>query len=343
MVDVLCSGVIFIMKDRLMTTALTSEPPRLIEMPFYALWHTLPDLTDHIDPFRFVERAAAYKRLIECTNTGGVFGEYNEMNFFWGYLAQLHWQYESGRLHGLDTPKSLIDPASAWGAFNYTLSILPLIAAMQVGLTPAIDIAPAPGAHADRYAHGGGAEPYSIPPAFDETMRKWRAVFEQIAAFPAGQDIEPLRYAVWNAHYDTLHACSVIFAREMNALPPPERDFLFGWVRMVDFLAVAAWRTDLDYMLQYGVGVLPPRMMTAADIPGRIADMNAMTNSNLKNIAQLTTQPGWRFALSLYLWRRAMRSRAARADAPKMLDATFNPHPGNAAERRALLRYMLRP
>ncbi len=69
--------------------------------------------------------------------------------------------------------------------------------------------------------------------------------------------------------------------------------------------------------------------------------MNAATNSNLKNIFGLVRQPQWRFDVNLWFWKRAMRTRQARAEAPKMLDATFNPSPKNVAERRRLLRYTI--
>jgi hypothetical protein len=55
----------------------------------------------------------------------------------------------------------------------------------------------------------------------------------------------------------------------------------------------------------------------------------------------LVRLPPWRFQLNLWMWRRAMRSRAARNDVLAMLDATFNPSPKNVQERRRLLRYML--
>ncbi len=48
-----------------------------------------------------------------------------------------------------------------------------------------------------------------------------------------------------------------------------------------------------------------------------------------------------RFDFNLWLWKRAMRTRRARREAPAMLDATFNPSPKNVEEQRRLTRYML--
>lgn len=112
---------------------------------------------------------------------------------------------------------------------------------------------------------------------------------------------------------------------------------------MVDFLGTAAWRTDLEFMLEYGTGVLPPRLLTDQDIPGHVPELNAAMNINLANIVGLAHQSKRRFDFNLWLWKRAMRSLAARDEVVKMLDATFNPSPQNVAERRRLLRYILAP
>jgi hypothetical protein len=120
-----------------------------------------------------------------------------------------------------------------------------------------------------------------------------------------------------------------------------EIDFYTGWIRMVDFLGTAAWPTDLVFMLDNGSGVLPERLLTDNDVPGKIADMEARVNNNLVNVIGLTRQSKLRFDFNLWLWKRAMRSRAARDEVVTMLDATFNPSPKNVAERRRLLRYML--
>jgi hypothetical protein len=94
-------------------------------------------------------------------------------------------------------------------------------------------------------------------------------------------------------------------------------------------------------MLEYGVGVLPPRLITDRDVPGQVADMDATMNRSLKNIIDFTNQSPRRFAFNLFLWKRAMRTREAREDVARLLDATLNPTPKNAPERRRMLKYML--
>ncbi|MCC7452447.1 MAG: hypothetical protein IT324_33915, partial [Anaerolineae bacterium] len=324
------------------TTATRAYPERLSEMEFYDLWFDLPTLTDSIDPFNFKQRIAAYKLLIDSMNGRGIFGAQSEHNVFWGYVMQLHWQWRSGRLRYDHTPEGRIDPASWWCSCNYTLSIIPLIAAMQVGLVPSLEILPAYTGDMRKFASGGGkAGVFVIPPVYNEAVQVWQEFFRLVRDFEPGKDIEPIRFKLWKAHHVSLIAAGKLFDPLLEAYSQNERDFCIGWVRMVDFLTVAAWPTDLPFMLEFGNGVLPERVLTDTDVPGRVSDMNAGTNSNLKSIFGLVRQPQWRFDFNLYLWKRAMRTRQARAEAPAMLDATFNPSPKNVAERRRLMRYMI--
>lgn len=335
------------------TTQMTPAEPaasqsyseRLAKTDVYAMWAALPQLDGVADPFVFEQRMAVYKLLIESMNARGVFGDENELNVFWGYAFQLEWQWRSGRLRLETTPPGRIDPNSMWGYANYSLSVVPYIAAAQLGIAPSIEILPpsAPSSEsAVDYPHGGTAGAYHIPALLEAPVREWRRFFEFVQQFQKGNDIEPLRIVQWAAHKSSLVTVEHgVFELGRRFSSPAERDFLLGWIRMVDFLGTAAWRTDLIYMLENGIGTLPERALTAQDVPGKIADMDERVNNNLVNISGLTHQSKWRFAFNLYLWKRAMRSRQARDEVLPMLDATFNPSPKNVKERRKLLRYML--
>jgi hypothetical protein len=311
----------------------------LAQQDFYPLWSSLPALSDPIDPFDYRQRMAVYKRLMEATNRNGIFGAENEYNLFWGYVFQLNWQWRSGRLQLPSTPPGRIDSNSVWGFGNYSLSVIPLIAAMQIGLVPEMEILPAESAF--EYP-GGKAGALRIPPVFDEAVRRWVALFRLMQNVAPGGDLEPLRFELWQAHHRSLLAAeSSLQSIGPRYCPRNELDFLVGWIRMVDFLGSAAWRTDLPFMLENGVGMLPERLIRDDDLPGRIGDMNSQINVNIRSIISLTRQSRLRFRFNLWLWKRAMRTRQARDEVLPMLDATFNPSPKNIGERRKLLRYML--
>jgi hypothetical protein len=53
----------------------------------------------------------------------------------------------------------------------------------------------------------------------------------------------------------------------------------------------------------------------------------------VRNIVKLARTSAPRYAFNLWLWKRVMRSRAARDEVVPMLDAVFNPNPGQ--RRRA--------
>jgi hypothetical protein len=315
----------------------------LAKQEFYPLWSSVPEPGDTIDPFDYRQRMAVYKLLIEATNQNGIFGAENEYNLFWGYLFQLNWQWRSGRLQLAATPPGRIDANSVWGYGNYALSVIPLIAAMQTGLLPEKEILGAPSESAFDYATGGGKSGLlHIPPVFDEAVQRWEALFQLMQRYKPGDDLEGLRFELWGAHHRSLLAAE----DSLDSIGPRfcsrnELDFLIGWIRMVDFLGSAAWRTDLPFMLDNGVGMLPERLIRDEDRPGHIGDMNSQINVNVRSIISLTRQSRLRFQFNLWLWKRAMRTRQARDEVLPMLDATFNPSPQNIDERRKLLRYML--
>jgi hypothetical protein len=243
---------------------------RLSALDFYPMWSALPELNDAIDPFDYAQRMAVYKLLIQATNQNGIFGVENEMNLFWGYVFQLDWQWRSGRLRLPDTPPGRIDPNSMWGYGNYSLSLIPLIAAMQIGLVAEREILP-PYATTDiEYACGGGrAGPLQIPAVFHEAVSGWQALFRLMQRMEPDSDLESLRFELWKAHHRSLLAIeTTLHSIGLRYTSRNELDFLIGWIRMVDFLASAAWRTDLEYMLENGVGTLPERIITDQDIPG---------------------------------------------------------------------------
>jgi hypothetical protein len=179
---------------------------------------------------------------------------------------------------------------------------------------------------------------------FEAGVEDWRAYFALVARSHPGADEEPIRLALWKAHKTCL---DVIATRTAGIEPGPysalELTFLRGWCRMVDYLWMAAWPTDFDFMVEHGSDVLPERLLQPEDDLTAPLDLPAKVRANVRNVVALARTPPWRYDLNLALWKRVMRSRKARDEVVPMLDAVFNPNPGNRAARRRMLRYMLRP
>lgn len=319
---------------------MSSAVAALSGTPLEATWRDLPQLVGKVDPFSFRERMALFASLIVSTAGGGRFGPDQADSPFWGYAFQTHWQWRSGRYGDADSDR--IDPGSLWCYGNYTLSVIPYIAAVRAGLAPDLEIAPPPTPAAVPYASGGGdGGPVVVPPEMQAALAGWERFMAVLQTITPGGDLEPLRFALWEAHAASLEGLATARTSLAGTYSTTELAFFDGWIRMVDFLGAAAWRTDLDFMRHNGVDVLPERLLRDDDVPGHSPDLPGPVNTNLASMFALTSQSDRRFAVSMWLWRRAMRTRPARDEVVEMLAAQFAPTRENAAARRRLLRYTI--
>jgi hypothetical protein len=305
-------------------------PEELESLDVCGVWSGFAPSVDRFDPFSFPERMAAYRTMIEATNRRGQFGDDNRRNPLWGLVFQHYWQYRSGRLGPHTVEDGGIDPDAPWGYGNYALCVIPWLAAASTGLVPDLPVQPPP--RPSRFDYR--------PDQFRVGIDDWRRFFEAAEAADPDDD-EPVRLALWKAH----KSCLDVVARNLSDIDPgddapTELAFLRGWCRMVDYLWAAAWPTDFGFTVNHGLGVLPDRRLDDGpapdDLPRRVA-------RNIRTVSALDRTPQWRHRLNLMLWRRAMRTRQARDDVLVMLDAVFNPNRANAAARRRLVAYVLRP
>ncbi|HEU5472930.1 MAG TPA: Leg1-related protein [Actinophytocola sp.] len=314
---------------------IVAHPEELAGLDLYRVWAGAGELAGGFDPFRFQQRMAAYRSMIRNTNPGQRFGADNRRNPLWGLMFQHQWQFRTGRLGDPAKQDGWIDPDAPWGYGNYTLCVPPYLGASAAGVVPDLPVADPPGGRRFRYVVGG-----VVPRELARGVADWRAYFTLVAG-GGSADSEPVRLALWKAHKSCLDVV-VDAITGIDAPPWPELEitFLRGWCRMVDYLWVAAWPTDFAFMTEHGLDVLPERLL------GTPADLRALPDKarrNTANILRLAGTPAWRYRLNLALWKRVMRTRAARDQVLPLLDAVFNPRPDNAAQRRRLLGYLLRP
>lgn len=310
-------------------------PAELAKLDLFEIWTGAEELSDRFDPFRFDHRMAAYRQLIDTSNQDELFGVDNRHNPLWGLTFQHQWQFRTGRLGATTGQSGRIDPDAAWGYGNYALAVIPWLGAVSAGTVPDIPIADPPAASRFRYVSSD-----RVPEEFTRGVEDWRRFFVLVAASQQSDDHEPIRLAVWKAHKTCLDVVATHIAGiDPAPYPPLELMFLRGWCRMVDYLWAAAWPTDFGFMTEHGLDVLPEQLLddltTVADLPGKV-------RRNVRNIVTLAGLPTWRHNLNLMMWRRVMRTREARQQVVPMLDALFNPRPSNAADRRRMLRYLLR-
>jgi hypothetical protein len=302
-----------------------THPEELASLDLYEVWTTAGELGDRFDPFSFEQRMAVYRLLLKSTNVDGLFGADNRHNPLWGLMFQHQWQFRTGRLGGRD---GRIDPDAPWGYGNYALCVVPWLGAVAAGVVPSLPVV-APGPSRFRYSTS----------EFGAGVEDWRRFFLAVRDSVAGADREPLRLALWKAH----KTCLDVVVRGLagiSAAPYSELEhtFLRGWCRMVDYLWVAAWPTDFDFMTSHGLDVLPETLLTTHE---SVRSLPPKTRRNVVNILRLARTPGWRYSLNLLLWKRIMRTREARDQVLPMLDAVFNPRRDNVADRRRMLRYLV--
>jgi Leg1 len=311
-----------------------AHPDELVTLDLYRAWTDAEEFGETFDPFRFQHRMAAYRLMINNTNPGDRFGADNRHNPLWGLMFQHQWQFRTGRLGTGTQRDGRIDPDAPWGYGNYTLCVVPYLGAAAAGVVPQVAVADPPTPSRFPYVASG-----IVPDELSGGVADWRAYFT-LATTSGAADSEPARLTLWKAHKTCLDVVVGAIAG-LDAAPWPELEltFLRGWCRMVDYLWVAAWPTDFAFMTEHGLDVLPERLLTG---PEDLRALPAKARRNVANILRLATTPTWRYRLNLALWKRVMRTREARDQVLPLLDAVFNPRPGNAAERRRLLGYLLR-
>ncbi len=271
----------------------------LARLPFGEAWRAVDGPPGDAASVR--SRLAMYRRLVEDI------GPAVELSPFWGYASQLAWQQRSGRLGTGDR----IAPSSWWGACNFALSVVPYVAAAQLALVPPFAAA------LDGYA-----------PA----LARWREALTLLHWTRPGDDLDAARVAIWRAHLESIEHAVRTSRAAFDALPPDERTFARGWVRMVELFGAAGWRTDYDRVLSPG-GELPSRVLA----PG--IELTPGERRTVRRMHALAARPPWRWSLEAALWRRTMRTRQARAEAEEILAAALGG--GSRATRLRALRYTL--
>lgn len=281
------------------------DPALLARLPFGDDWLALadPSETGLADPLDARHRMAMYRLLIERSNQRGAFGERDALCPFWGYASQLAWQERSGRLSAAG---GAIDPESWWGACNFALSVIPYLAAADLGLVPTL-----------RLERAGRPAP---PPAcYARARARWREALRAMAALRPGEDQEAVRFAVWRAHLESIETAVRASHPAYRALPPAERRFARGWVRTVELFGAAALRTDLERIAEHGGGALPPRMLRTEEARDPFPDMSRAERRTVRIVFALADRPAWRWAIEIRVWRRMMRPREARDQAEVIL------------------------
>ncbi|CAJ1941147.1 unnamed protein product [Cylindrotheca closterium] len=242
---------------------------------------------DTMDPFDFGHRMALGKCLIRNTagSKSNCWGEknYSEKHWYWAYLAQLDWQWRTGRLSysggstiapktTTNLPTTIISTAAWYGNMNANFSVAAYMGAMKANLVPSIKL--------DTWRKN-----IEEDPGFQICVEVWYEFWigphakylttmeSSAAASQEEQDAETketlerealieVYRALWEAHTDIIHAGVEHNRQEEALLPEPERKFAMGWCHMVELFAAMGYTLlSLEALMVNGAGYLPSQVL----------------------------------------------------------------------------------
>lgn len=235
--------------------------------------------TTTIDPYNFGHRMAMGKHLIQ-SGSKAVWGDAHEKHWYWGYLAQLDWQWRTGRLQSDGTlnshesksssslPSTKISTKSWFGYMNLNFSVAVYQGAANAGLVPAVKLSTlSKNVQQDAgfqtcvniwYEFWSGPHAKYLDTmklAIKETDDARRRTTEQEAL------IELYRQ-LWETHSSIIQA-GLKHAKEEEALMPEiERQFGLGWCHIVELFAAMSYTLlSLEALMIHGAGFLPCRVL----------------------------------------------------------------------------------
>lgn len=277
------------------------------------------DLCPLIDPWKYLDRLGLYKMLIASTSPWMPFvsSSSNVSNILFGLPCQFSWQFESNRLFSNGTNE--ISPDSWWASANYYLSVIPFLAAVDVGLIEQRKFL--------LLQHEEFCS--TVEQCFDqipEAMFRWREFFLSLTRtnscrFDPTTDrgIDQCYLgAMWSAHVATIENALPLIASKVSRLPSKNEElFGLGWAHMVDFIGKSRKNTNLTETFKYQDNFLPGRMLTDGDHPPHCPDLSNDVNRALEILFGIRDQ--WYPELTR-LWKEATCNFEARLEAQAVLE-----------------------
>ncbi|XP_051710314.1 protein LEG1 homolog isoform X1 [Oryctolagus cuniculus] len=271
-----------------------------------------------INPWNYLERMGMYKILLHQTaKYFEKFAPGNGQNILWGLPLQHGWQYQTGRLAdptqktdcGLDSGDHLcISVDSWWADFNYYLSAIPFLAAVDSGimgiLSDNVLLLPPP---KDQMNFCYNVS--SCHSSFPEVMRMWNEFYQHVKSPSANLD-ELLKH-LWDAHVSSIEAAHRNFHCRLKYYSTQEADFQRSWALFVNYLAQSLFPATYIRICEFQKG-LPPRILITGDRAPFISDFTDFQNIVLLALKFFHKMHKYTGTLSLAAWKILMKFKVAR-------------------------------
>jgi hypothetical protein len=294
------------------------------ETCFAEYWDDLPPIVEKretVDPYDFRHRMALGKYILEHSGDETVWGKSNFRHWYWGYLAQLDWQWRSGRLSDPTqsfqegTRSDFIHLDSWWGYMNLGFTVAMFQAAAKAGLVPELKFSKS-------------KMNLEKDEGFQQCVQHWEGFWngphkEYLAEMsnPEMKEtaIDRLYKRLWPVHSHIISS-SLPGAKRMEKLMP-EEDLKagLGWCHMVSLLDAMNWvLLSLEAVMEFGAGYLPTRRLDKESLAWLKEHRQEEYSTALSLFKLHEATPGTIEAMQGF-WRRLTYFKSQRDNMPSIL------------------------
>ncbi|XP_070352596.1 protein LEG1 homolog isoform X3 [Equus asinus] len=197
---------------------------------------------------------------------------------------------------------------SWWADFNYYLSAMPFLAAIDSGImgisSDNVTFLP-PSKDQMSFCYNVS----SCHSSFPEAMKKWNEFYQHVKS--CSDNLDDLLKYLWAAHVSSLKIAHKNFHDRLKYYSKQEADFERSWALFVDYLAPPRFPTTLTRMYEFQKG-LPTRMLASGDIAPFIKDFTGFQNTVLLALNFIRKVHEYTGTLSFTVWKTLMKVKVAR-------------------------------
>jgi hypothetical protein len=265
------------------------------KISYPSLWETAPSSLNEyplintsssiqyrlIDPWYYPDRLGLYKILINVTTPLMPFcSSSNASNILFALPSQFGWQFDSNRLFTNGTLNILTD--SWWASANYYLSVIPFLAAVDVGLISQESFRIV---RYENFCSNSMECSCQVPKA----MKQWRNFFIHLQQANKNIDDRIIdNYylgPIWEAYKASIQDALPLIESKLYLLPSSvERLFAYGWARLVNLISMTRKNTNLYETIKNQHKFLPRRMLLENDRQIQSNDLPELVNKSLEVI-----------------------------------------------------------
>jgi uncharacterized Fe-S cluster protein YjdI len=261
------------------------------EISYPSLWETVPSSLNEyplvndssqyrlIDPWFYPHRLGLYKILIDVTTPLMPFcSSSNASNILFALPSQFGWQFDSNRLFTNGTLNISLD--SWWASANYYLSVIPFLAALDVGLISQESF---------RIVQYGNfcSNSRECLRQVPKAMKQWQNFFIHLQQSDktTNDKIIDNDYLgpMWLAYKSSIEDALPLIESKLSLLPSNlERLFGYGWARLINLIAMTRKNTNLYETIKNQRSFLPRRMLLDNDRQIQSNDLPELVNKSLE-------------------------------------------------------------